>query len=374
MRRRIEMAFAVVAILVGSVFGSESLSLNQTTIADVDAEIVTVEGTIANTISLALVFTIDTSVVSPADPFILTNAFSGLSGEQTVWNLHGDTVFVSTVAGVPVSVTDGVVLAFAFLRRGVTSETTTLTWVPFPLTNSDEQPITLFDGELTTAGTAPWSWTVFVDIECANATVGGAQIAFTIDTTVVRPADPLVVTSVFANTAGAIVDWNLYGDTIFVAMASGISVPLAPTALVRLAFVIRTRELMGIPVQLLGFPLTHVDDNDVLLVPRLAHANPTAVAEPHHATGLTLHNAPNPFNPITTVHYSLPATGDIDLVVMNAAGQRVCTIYRGNRSAGEHSVVWDGRDDHGRAVASGVYFCRLVTQNQVRITRMTLAR
>jgi hypothetical protein len=373
MNRRIEMVIAVIAMLAGSVFGSGSLSLVQETIAEVDAEIVVVQGTISSR-SLALAFTIDTSVVSPATPFILTNAYSGHPGEQTLWNLHGDTIFVSTVAGEQVSITDDVVLALAFLRRNATDRTSALNWVPFPLTNADEQPMTLSDGELIPGGTAPWSWTVYVDIECANATVSGAQIAFTVDTAAVRPTDPFVVRSVFTDVPGAIIDWNLYGDTVFVAMASGGSIPLAPTPLVRLAFVVRTRELANVSVQLLGFPLTHVDDHDVALVARLAFADPTAVAGPLREMGLTLNNSPNPFNPVTTIRYSLPVAGEVNLVVLNTAGQRVGVLYRGYKSAGDHAAVWNGRDGRGRAVSSGVYFCRMTVAGTTLVNRMLLVR
>jgi len=71
-------------------------------------------------------------------------------------------------------------------------------------------------------------------------------------------------------------------------------------------------------------------------------------------------NVPNPFNPVTTIAYSVPDGGaEIDLAVYNVAGVRVATLVSGRVPAGPGSVVWNGTDGNGEAVASGVYFVRL---------------
>jgi hypothetical protein len=69
--------------------------------------------------------------------------------------------------------------------------------------------------------------------------------------------------------------------------------------------------------------------------------------------------APNPFNPRTTVHFELPRTETVELAVYDAAGRRVRRLLRGELQAGRHRAVWDGRDDAGRTLASGVYLVRL---------------
>ncbi len=73
-------------------------------------------------------------------------------------------------------------------------------------------------------------------------------------------------------------------------------------------------------------------------------------------------NYPNPFNASTTIEYSLPSAVEVNLEVYNILGQRVRTLKRGRTPAGEHRAVWDGRDDTGHAVSSGVYLIRLQTQ------------
>ncbi|MFH1690217.1 MAG: agmatine deiminase family protein [Candidatus Eisenbacteria bacterium] len=70
-------------------------------------------------------------------------------------------------------------------------------------------------------------------------------------------------------------------------------------------------------------------------------------------------NRPNPFNPVTTLAFELPASGRVELRVYNAAGKRVATLIDGRAEAGRRSVSWRGLDDGGRPVASGVYFFRL---------------
>ena len=70
-------------------------------------------------------------------------------------------------------------------------------------------------------------------------------------------------------------------------------------------------------------------------------------------------NSPNPFVGATEIRYALPRTGPVTLKVFNVSGRLVRTLVNGPVTAGRHTVVWDGRDDRGRALSSGVYFYRL---------------
>jgi len=95
-------------------------------------------------------------------------------------------------------------------------------------------------------------------------------------------------------------------------------------------------------------------------------------AEAHTAVPSQLElrqNYPNPFNPQTTIDFRLPATQPITLAVYNVIGQKVRTLVEANLPAGEHSVVWDGRDQGGKMVASGVYFYRLLAESGGSVTR-----
>jgi len=88
---------------------------------------------------------------------------------------------------------------------------------------------------------------------------------------------------------------------------------------------------------------------------------------------LVLHqNVPNPFNAETTIRFTLADTYWIHLGIYNLAGQRVATLLDGSMPRGIHSIVWDGTDDAGRELASGVYLCRLETQEYGVVRKLVL--
>jgi flagellar hook assembly protein FlgD len=85
-------------------------------------------------------------------------------------------------------------------------------------------------------------------------------------------------------------------------------------------------------------------------------------------------NYPNPFNPTTTIGFAVASEGEVSIVVYNLKGQRVRGLISGVYRAGSHSVTWDGTDDAGRAVSSGVYFYRMVAGEYSEIKRMMLLK
>lgn len=85
-------------------------------------------------------------------------------------------------------------------------------------------------------------------------------------------------------------------------------------------------------------------------------------------------NFPNPFNPSTSIPYTTEHDGPVRLDVFDAAGRRVATLVNRAEAAGAHAARWDGRDHTGVRVASGVYFARLATGADVRVTRMVLLK
>ncbi len=85
-------------------------------------------------------------------------------------------------------------------------------------------------------------------------------------------------------------------------------------------------------------------------------------------------NYPNPFNNKTSLNFRIPRTGYVDLGIFNLIGQKVRTLISEKMSAGEHSIVWDGRMNDGGLSASGIYFARLRFANSTKIVKMTLAK
>ncbi|MFH1680417.1 MAG: M14 family zinc carboxypeptidase [Candidatus Eisenbacteria bacterium] len=70
-------------------------------------------------------------------------------------------------------------------------------------------------------------------------------------------------------------------------------------------------------------------------------------------------SVPNPFNPTTTIHFSLSQRGPVDLAIYDIAGRVIRVLASGARDAGNHTVVWDGTNSEGRDVASGIYLYRM---------------
>ncbi len=86
-------------------------------------------------------------------------------------------------------------------------------------------------------------------------------------------------------------------------------------------------------------------------------------------------NSPNPFNPQTTIEYSLATKSDVEICIYNVRGQRVKKLLSETIPQGHHKVVWDGCSDTGNDVASGVYFYRMkVDGNTVGVRKMLLLK
>lgn len=74
-------------------------------------------------------------------------------------------------------------------------------------------------------------------------------------------------------------------------------------------------------------------------------------------------NTPNPFNPTTTLHYDLPESREVQIEILNVLGKRVRLLVSEFQAAGRYSARWDGRDENGREVASGIFICQLRAGN-----------
>ena len=82
-------------------------------------------------------------------------------------------------------------------------------------------------------------------------------------------------------------------------------------------------------------------------------------------------NYPNPFNPTTIIGFQLPEASDVQLVVYNILGQKIKTIVDQKLEAGIYSAVWDGTNDNGQPVSSGVYYYQL-NSGKTSMTRKML--
>ncbi|MBM4157267.1 MAG: T9SS type A sorting domain-containing protein [Ignavibacteria bacterium] len=98
-----------------------------------------------------------------------------------------------------------------------------------------------------------------------------------------------------------------------------------------------------------------------------------------NVTDFTLYqNFPNPFNPVTTISYQLPAPGYVEIKIYNINGQEIKTLINNNQKEGHYSVLWEGNDNYGSKVSSGVYFYRMTvktnSQSVIKTRKMILIK
>jgi hypothetical protein len=89
---------------------------------------------------------------------------------------------------------------------------------------------------------------------------------------------------------------------------------------------------------------------------------------------LSISSYPNPFNPETTVRYTVPSKGRLRIEVYDAHGMRVTTLVDEEKAAGAYTQEWNARDDDGHAVSSGVYFVRLQFKGETRSAKLVLLK
>jgi hypothetical protein len=87
-----------------------------------------------------------------------------------------------------------------------------------------------------------------------------------------------------------------------------------------------------------------------------------------------LQNYPNPFNPETTITFNLPTAGQANLAVYNVKGQLVKNLANSQMNAGSHKLVWNGTDNNGRNVTSGIYFYKLSHNGTTETRKMMLMK
>jgi hypothetical protein len=106
-------------------------------------------------------------------------------------------------------------------------------------------------------------------------------------------------------------------------------------------------------------PVTSVEDIN----------NPFIVKDFH-----LMQNYPNPFNPTTKIDFQLPSSGYVSLIVQDLLGRKIKVLEAEDKQAGYYSVVWDGKDEAGSSVASGIYLYTLKADNIFETKKMVLLK
>jgi hypothetical protein len=105
--------------------------------------------------------------------------------------------------------------------------------------------------------------------------------------------------------------------------------------------------------------------------------DPTEVGDETPAAPETfklLQNYPNPFNPNTTIEFQVPRTSDVTIKIFNILGREIYTLADRTFQPGQHSLLWNGLDNAGRPVSSGMYLYRIQAGDFVDVKKAVLIR
>ncbi len=194
--------------------------------------------------------------------------------------------------------------------------------------------------------------------------------------------DSDVLTADSAHTSGTIAAGWLFeyncspGQISFAAMSVS---PLSGSGvLVYVVFIVNGSEGETTPIQFAQIWLNE-DPPDVITDGFFEVSPGTDVGDENEPAGqpdrLTLfQNYPNPFNPITVIRYALPHECEVEITVYNISGQKVKTLAKQKERAGHRQVIWDGRNDEGEEVATGVYLYKIQAGEFTQSKRMVIIK
>ena len=121
-----------------------------------------------------------------------------------------------------------------------------------------------------------------------------------------------------------------------------------------------------------GNDSTAITGTRQLFVERSGDLNTESIGIPK---SFVLHpNYPNPFNPVTQIRFEMPYAGNVDLSIYNLLGMKVKTLYTGQKSAGDFSFKWNGKNDNNQSVSGGVYIYKLQSGQQMQMRKMILLK
>jgi len=120
--------------------------------------------------------------------------------------------------------------------------------------------------------------------------------------------------------------------------------------------------------------LSH-EDHEMMRVLEVTDPNANKqLAQNDQQSGASLGASPNPFNPETTLHYTIPQPENVRIDVYDIKGRRVKTLVNSQKAAGSYTIRWNGRNEQGRHVSSGMYFARLEAGKLVAKQKLIFAK
>lgn len=115
-------------------------------------------------------------------------------------------------------------------------------------------------------------------------------------------------------------------------------------------------------------PATVGDENELRILGKEVGKQTSGEAE-IVGNEIELNNYPNPFNPSTTISYSLPEAGNVQIKIFDVLGREVAKLVDETKNAGKHTIIWNGSNN-----ASGIYFYTITFQNQTLFKKMLMIK
>ena len=411
---------------MGAYTFSGSMTIPEITASPGSTAVVGIWATMENTRAAQVVFQIDTSVFTPSATFIVSTAMDTLTNAQVQYNVVGDTVRVALASDETVSLMDEVLVRMAFdvAEDAEFDSTHVVNWIRDEAALNEGAPV-LHDGSITIVYTLLGDVTgdgtvtaqdasdvlryvvltipedsliLSVADVTGNGDVSSLDAAFII-AKVVNPSSQFPVEGAalprISQGVTTTLSWVPDGDDLLLVM-DGTAEPLSGEIVLDLVnnspVTVSTEHIAEVSqtgstvryafvrdVTTGGFDNVLLRLNGYSAIPNISQTRfdegAITVSQVLYPTTFSLaQNMPNPFNPLTTIRFSVPAEEHVRLAIYNQAGQLVRTLVNSTFQAGHHRVSWNGKDAVGRNVASGIYLYRLRSNSGVLVRRMTLIR
>lgn len=126
--------------------------------------------------------------------------------------------------------------------------------------------------------------------------------------------------------------------------------------------------------------LAYNPDENLLIIPsaegdKIDFLDLLLSIKPSNPFSIHTNNYPNPFNPNTTISYNLTESGNVKIEIYNSLGKKIRTLLNREESAGkDKQILWNGKDDYGKSVSSGVYLYKIETENQSVLKKILLVK
>lgn len=190
-----------------------------------------------------------------------------------------------------------------------------------------------------------------------------------------NPASPFLVSSILPHATSNINLCYIHDYLLYIADDNwneisiyDITTPLSPVFISRYAWNLNTVDMCVSA----GRIFTANEEGGLNILNLVAVENDNEVQIPH--SGFKMRNFPNPFNLETTISYNIATKGLVCLEIYNSKGQLIKSLLNESQAKGEHTLTWNGKDDAGRSVASGLYLCRIISAGQHESRKMLLLK